>query len=226
MVWIPAGEFEMGSTEESTSEVCTIFGPKRDAGPAHRVYIDGFWMDATEVTNEQFTAFVAATGYVTVAERPLSPKDFPGVPAEALVPGSVVFASPDQVTDLNNVRAWWRYVPGANWRQPQGPQSNLAGREKHPVVHVAYEDAVAYATWAGKRLPTEAEWERAARGGREGQLYTWGPELKPDGRWAGNIWQGRFPVRDTAEDGFAGTAPVATYLPNPYGLYDMAGNVS
>jgi formylglycine-generating enzyme required for sulfatase activity len=214
MVWIPAGKFWMGS-EEGFS----------DTRPVHEVYVDGFWMDQTEVTNAQFAAFVQATGYVTVAERPPDPKDFPDAPPEKLVPGSIVFTPPDGPVPLNNHLVWWRYVPGACWRHPEGPQSTIEGRENHPVVHVCWNDAVAYAEWAGKRLPTEAEWEYAARGGLDRKRYCWGDELCPGGRWQANIWQGHFPNENTAEDGFRGTAPVRSYPPNGYGLYDMAGNV-
>jgi sulfatase modifying factor 1 len=225
MVWVPGGEFTMGSDREATSEQCTVFGPKTDAGPEHRVRVGGFWMDATEVTNAQFAAFVQATGYVTVAERVPAKADFPDAPPEALVPGSSVFSPPKEAVDLSDLRAWWRYVPGACWRRPEGPGSTWKGREQHPVVQVAWSDAAAYARWAGKRLPTEAEWERAARGGVDGQLYAWGNDLRPGGRWMANIWQGPFPYHNTAEDGFAGTAPVRSFPPNAYGLYDMAGNV-
>jgi formylglycine-generating enzyme required for sulfatase activity len=182
-------------------------------------------MDATEVTNEQFDKFVKATGYVTVAERTPRAEDFPTAPPENLVAGSVVFAPTDHPVPLNNHYQWWTYERGASWRHPLGPDSDLAGHEKWPVVQVAYEDAQAYAKWAGKRLPTEAEWEFAARGGRTGESYTWGTELKDGGRWMANIYQGRFPMQDTGEDGFVGTAPVAKFPPNGYGLYDMAGNV-
>lgn len=196
-----------------------------DARPIHRVYVDGFWMDRTEVTNAEFARFVEATGYVTVAERPLRPEDYPGVPQEKLVSGSVVFSPPTQAVPLNNPLLWWRYVPGTNWRHPNGPGSSLSGREKYPVVHIAYEDAAAYAAWAGKRLPTEAEWEFAARGGLTGQNFPWGNELNPDGRWMANIWEGEFPHKNTGADGYTGAAPVASFPPNLYGLHDMAGNV-
>lgn len=196
-----------------------------DARPLHRVYVDGFWMDRTEVTNEQFRAFVDATGYVTVAERPPRPEDFPGVPAEVLVPGSIVFTPPEGEVSLRDHLRWWRYVPGASWKHPEGPSSSIAGREQHPVVHVAYEDAVAYCTWAGKRLPTEAEFERAARGGLEGKRYAWGDEMKPGGKAQANTFQGKFPTSDSGEDGYRGTAPVASYPPNGFGVYDLAGNV-
>jgi formylglycine-generating enzyme required for sulfatase activity len=215
MVWIPGGQFFMGCDRPDMM----------DAQPVHLVSVDGFWMDKTEVTNEQFERFVAATGNVTVADRKPDPKDLPGVPLEKLVPGSIVFTPPQGEVDLNQPYSWWSYVPGANWRHPEGPQSDIKGREKHPVVHVCWHDAVAYARWAGKRLPTEAEWEFAARGGLDRQPYCWGDELKPGGKWMANIWQGRFPSENTAEDGFRGTAPVGSFPPNGYGLNDMAGNV-
>jgi len=196
-----------------------------DARPIHRVQVDGFWMDRVEVTNQQFAAFVQATGYVTVAERTPTAAEFPGAPAENLVAGSVVFTPPARPVPLDNHYQWWSYVKGASWRHPEGPSSQIDGRANYPVVQVAYEDAEAYARWAGKRLPTEAEWEFAARGGTPNQLYTWGNELQPGGKWMANVWQGRFPLKDTAEDGFAGIAPVAQFPPNHYGLFDMAGNV-
>jgi formylglycine-generating enzyme len=215
MVWIPGGEFWMGSQEKSMS----------DAHPLHLVYVDGFWMDKTEVTNKQFEHFVQATGYVTVAERKPHAKDFPGVFEEHLVPGSLVFTPPADSVPLNNFFAWWRYVPGAHWKQPEGRSSTIKGRENHPVVHIAYEDALAYGAWAGKRLPTEAEWECAARGGLDRKRYCWGDQLKPHGIWQANIWQGRFPYENTLEDGFYGTSPVGSFPVNGYGLYDMSGNV-
>jgi formylglycine-generating enzyme required for sulfatase activity len=182
-------------------------------------------MDKTEVTNAQFAKFVDAAKYVTIAERPLDPHDFPGVPADKLKPGSIVFSPPDKPVSLDNPLTWWKFIPGANWRHPEGPQADLVGRENHPVVHISWHDAVAYCEWAGKRLPTEAEWEFAARGGLEGKRFVWGDQLKPNGKWMANIWQGRFPVENTADDGYKGTAPAASFPPNGYGLYDMAGNV-
>ena len=194
--------------------------------PVHLVAVDGFWMDRTPVTNAQFAAFVKATGYVTVAERTPDPKDYPGAPREALVAGSAVFVAPASVTSLDNPMVWWRYVPGASWKHPEGPGSTIKGREDHPAVHVAWDDAVAYLTWAKKELPTEAQYEFAARGGLDRQRYAWGNELRPAaGRTPANIWQGRFPVTDTREDGYAGTSPVSAFAPNGFGLYDMGGNV-
>jgi formylglycine-generating enzyme required for sulfatase activity len=226
MVWVPGGEFSMGG-DESGESLCGLPGLMRDALPIHRVQVDGFWMDRTEVTNEQFEKFVKATGYVTVAERTPTQEEFPMAPPENLVAGSTVFTPTEQPVPLNNHFFWWRYEKGANWRHPDGPDSDLRGREKYPVIHVAYEDAAAYAKWAGRRLPTEAEWEFAARGGVAGRLYAWGNELKPGGKWMANIYEGRFPVDggDTGEDGFKGIAPVAQYPANAYGLHDMAGNV-
>ncbi|WP_265594691.1 formylglycine-generating enzyme family protein [Haloferula sp. BvORR071] len=226
MVWIPGGEFSMGSNESGES-LCGEPGVTRDAQPIHRVYVDAFWMDATEVTNEQFEKFVAATGYVTVAETRPTKKEFPTAPPENLVAGSTVFAPTPQPVKLSNYFQWWAYIHGADWRHPTGPDSDLKGREKYPVVQIAYEDAAAYAKWAGKRLPTESEWEFAARGGKAGELYAWGDDLKPGGKFQANIYEGRFPVvnGDSGEDGFKGIAPVAQFKPNPYGLYDVAGNV-
>jgi formylglycine-generating enzyme len=224
MAWIPGGEFLMG-TEDPTEMFCGGTDPMPDARPIHRVAVDGFWMDRTEVTNERFAKFVEATGYITVAERKPRQEEFPDAPPDKLVAGSAVFSPPAEVVPLGNPLAWWRYVPGANWRHPFGPGSNLDGREKYPAVQIAFEDAEAYARWAGKRLPTEAEWEFAARGGLASQAYTWGTKLKPGNRWQANIHQGQFPSHDTGEDGFAGVAPVAQFPPNNYGLYDMAGNV-
>ena len=197
----------------------------KDSRPIHRVYVDGFWMDRTEVTNEQFAAFVQATGYVTVAERTPRAEDFPGAPPENLVAGSVVFSPPDHAVPLNNHFQWWSYVKGADWRHPLGPQSSIVGKEKFPVVHVAYEDAVAYADWAGRRLPSEAEWEFAARGGLTGQLYPWGNEFRHEAQFMANSHQGHFPDHDTGEDHFVGVAPVAQFEANGYGLYDVGGNV-
>jgi formylglycine-generating enzyme required for sulfatase activity len=197
----------------------------QDSRPFHRVYVDGFWMDATEVTNAQFAKFVQATKYVTVAERVPRAEDFPSAPPENLVAGSVKFSPPPGPVPLDNHFQWWSYEKGANWRHPEGPGSSIAGRDHYPVVQIAYEDAVAYANWAGKRLPTEAEWEFAARGGLSGKLYPWGDELKPAGRTMANIYQGHFPDHDSADDGFRGVAPVAQFPANAYGLYDVAGNV-
>ncbi len=224
MVWIPGGEFSMGAEDPRTH---VHGGPDAmsDARPIHRVHIDGFWMDQTEVTNAQFKEFVQATGYVTVAERTPRAEDFPGAPPENLVPGAIVFAPPDNAVALNDHYQWWNYLPGANWRHPLGPGSDLKGREKYPAVQIAHEDAVAYANWAGKRLPTEAEWEFAARGGLSGKVYAWGDDFMPDGEWRANTFQGQFPVQDNAEDGFRGIAAVAQFPPNGYGLYDIAGNV-
>ena len=224
MVWIPGGEFSMGSDVASES-LCGMPGVTGDAVPVHRVYVDGFWMDKTDVTNEKFQEFANATGYVTIAERAPTKEEFPTAPPENLVAGSTVFTPTPGPVPLNNHFQWWRYQHGANWRHPEGPDTDLRGKEKYPVVHIAYPDAVAYAKWAGKRLPTEAEFEFAARGGLSGKTYAWGDELKPGGKWMANIYQGQFPVNDTGADGFAGIAPVAQFPPNGYGLYDMAGNV-
>jgi sulfatase modifying factor 1 len=187
--------------------------------------VDGFWMDATEVTNAQFEKFIAATGYKTIAERVPSKEEFPDAPPENLVAGSIVFTPTSEPVPLDNHYQWWRYEPGANWRHPDGPNSDLNGRETYPVVQVAYEDAAAYANWAGKRLPTEAEWEFSARGGATGKIYAWGDEFRPNGKYMANTYQGKFPVNDTGDDGHIGIAPVKLYPPNGYGLYDIAGNV-
>jgi formylglycine-generating enzyme required for sulfatase activity len=189
------------------------------------VYVDGFFMDRTDVTNDQFAKFVKSTGYFTVAERKPRLEDFPEAPPENLVPGSVVFSPPNYPVSLNNHFQWWSYVAGANWRHPLGPGSDIKGKGNYPVVHIAYADAEAYAKWAGKRLPTEAEWEFAARGGLAGKPFVWGDSFRPDGKWMANTHQGHFPDTDTGDDGYAGLAPVAQYRPNGYGLYDMAGNV-
>jgi sulfatase modifying factor 1 len=226
MVWIPGGEFSMGAAdpvEQDRNEVG--MHATDDSRPIHRVYVDGFWMDTTEVTNAEFEQFVKATGYVTVAERTPTAEDFPGAPPENLVAGSVIFSPPDHPVPLNNHYQWWAYVKGANWRHPLGPGSDLKGKEHYPVVHVAYEDAEAYAKWAGKRLPTEAEFEFAARGGLTGKPYAWGDEFRPNGKWMANTHQGHFPNKDTGEDGYTGIAPVAQFPPNGYGLYDITGNV-
>lgn len=214
MVLIPGGTFLMGNDEFP------------DSRPIHEVFVSPFYMDRTEVTNAQFARFVEETGYKTVAELPLNPADYPGVPADMLVPGSAVFTPPTHRVSLDNPLQWWRYVPGATWKTPEGPGSSIEGREDHPVVHISYVDAEAYAKWAGKRLPTEAEWEWAAQAGNgNNQPYYWGNELKPNGIWMANIFQGDFPHGNTNEDGFATTAPVGTFKPNAFGLYDMEGNV-
>jgi formylglycine-generating enzyme len=215
MVWIPGGKFQMGSNDPDFP----------DAHPVHEVEVDGFWMDEHEVTNAEFAMFVKSTGYKTIAERPLDPKDFPGVPVQDLVPGSAVFTPPSGQVSLDDPLQWWKYVPGANWVHPTGPTSSIEGKENEPVVHISYEDAVAYSKWAGKRLPTEAEWEFAAQGGHGLQKYYWGNELKLNGKWQANIFQGIFPQKNASEDGFATLAPVKTFPANPYGLYDMEGNV-
>ena len=224
MVFIPGGEFSMGAADPRGMPDGGHEG-MHDARPIHRVYVDGFWMDATEVTNQQFAQFVKATRYVTVAERKPRAEDFPGAPPENLVAGSVVFTPPSQAVALDNHYQWWSYVHGANWKRPQGPKSEIKGKERYPVVHIAYEDAVAYAKWADKRLPTEAEWEFAARGGSSAKLYAWGDELHPAGKWLANTHQGRFPIEDKGEDGYRGIAPVASFPVEGYGLYDISGNV-
>jgi formylglycine-generating enzyme required for sulfatase activity len=222
MVYIPGGEFSMGSTDPLA---------RPDEAPVHRVRVRGFWMDATEVTNAQFAAFVKATGYVTVAERPVDweelrkqlPEGTPKPDDKTLLPGSLVFTPPDHPVDLRDFSQWWTWTTGANWRHPQGPSSTIDGKDAYPVVHVAHEDALAYAKWAGKRLPSEAEWEFAARGGLDAKVNVWGDEPVDAKRC--NTWQGHFPDKNTLEDGFAGAAPVKSFPPNGYGLYDMAGNV-
>jgi formylglycine-generating enzyme required for sulfatase activity len=215
MAWIPGGTFLMGSNDHYPEEA-----------PAHYVTVEGFWMDKHTVTNEQFSRFVEATGYLTVAERPLNPADYPGGKPETLVPGSIVFKKPPHRVDLRNHFNWWTYAPGASWRHPLGPGSSLKrGMARHPVTHIAYEDAEAYARWTGKELPTEAEWEFAARGGLEGAVYAWGDEAAPNGKMMANTWQGEFPIVNLLTDGYERTSPVGSFPPNGYGLYDMAGNV-
>jgi formylglycine-generating enzyme required for sulfatase activity len=226
MVWIPGGEFSMGAADPVGHDANEVgMHATHDSRPIHRVHVDPFWMDETEVTNRQFETFVNATGYVTVAERTPRAEDYPGAPPESLVAGSVVFSPPDRAVPLNDHLQWWSYAKGANWRHPLGPASDLKGLEHHPVVHIAYEDAAAFADWAGKRLPTEAEWEFAARGGLSGKIYPWGDEFMNGARWMANSHQGHFPDQDTGADAFTGAAPVAQFPPNGYGLYDVAGNV-
>ncbi len=193
--------------------------------PVHTVTVSGFWIRPTAVTNREFAEFVDATGYVSVAERPLDPADYPGAPPENLVPGSLVFTMTPGPVDLTHLSQWWAWTPGACWLHPEGPGSTVDDRLDHPVVHVAHEDAEAFAEWAGESLPTEAEWEYAARGGHEGRPFVWGDEAVPDGVYLANFWQGNFPFHNSRADGFAGTAPVGSFPPNDYGLYDMAGNV-
>ncbi|HUS41930.1 MAG TPA: formylglycine-generating enzyme family protein [Ilumatobacteraceae bacterium] len=214
MIEVPAGTFRMGSDDHYPEEA-----------PAHRVSVDAFSISATTVTNEQFATFVEATDYVTLAERPLDPADYPGAPPENLVAGSMVFTMTPGPVDLHHLSQWWTWTPGASWRAPDGPRSSIDSRPDHPVVHVAYEDAEAYASWAGEELPTEAQWEYAARGGADGYAFTWGDEAVPDGTYLANFWQGDFPWRNSEADGFTGTAPVGSFPPNAFGLFDMAGNV-
>jgi formylglycine-generating enzyme required for sulfatase activity len=214
MVWIPGGTFLMGSDRHYPEEA-----------PAHRVSVDGFWMDAHAVTNREFSKFVEATGHVTLAEKPANAADYPNAKPELLVPSSVTFRKAARPVDLRNRYNWWVYTQGADWRHPQGPGSSLHGLWNHPVVHVALEDVEAYARWAAKTLPTEAEWEFAARGGLDGAEYVWGDEFTPGGKSFANTWQGEFPWQNLLTDGFEGTAPVGSFPPNGYGLYDMAGNV-
>ena len=224
MVWLPGGEFSMGAADAPNMNDVGMKATE-DSRPVHRVYVDGFWIDKTDVTNQQFEAFVKATGYVTVAERKPRAEDYPTAPPENLVAGSIVFSPPDHPVPLNDHFQWWSYVHGANWMHPLGPNSDIKGKGNYPVVQIAFEDALAYAKWAGKRLPTEAEWEFAARGGLSGKPYAWGEEFRPNGKWMANTHQGSFPVKDTGEDGHVGITAVAQYPPNGYGLFDMAGNV-
>ena len=224
MAWVPGGEFTMGSD-----------GPlaRENEKPPHRVRVRGFWLDVAPVTNDEFARFVKATGYVTTAERAPDWEELrkqlpPGTPkpdASVLVPGSMVFTPTDGPVDLRQMANFWRWVPGASWNHPEGPDSDLAGRAEHPVVQVSWDDAVAYAEWAGKRLPTEAEWEFAARGGTSGTTYWWGDEFRPGGAFVANTWTGKFPYENTSEDGFPRTAPIRSFPANGYGLFDMGGNV-
>ena len=214
MVWIPGGVFQMGSEQHYPEEA-----------PVHKVKVNGFWMDRFLVTNAQFQKFVKETNYITFAERPANPADYPGAKPELLEPASTVFIKPTKPVDKSNRYNWWIYQRGANWRHPEGAGSSIKGRDKHPVVHVTYEDVLAYAQWLGKSLPTEAEWEFAARGGLEGAEFAWGDELHPQGRMLANTWQGDFPYENTRQDGYERTSPVGCFPPNPYGLSDIIGNV-
>lgn len=224
MVWIPGGSFTMGSEDPTATPY---------EGPEYTVEVSGFWMDATEVTNAEFREFVEATGYKTIAERPIDweelkqqvPPGTPKPPEEMLQPGSLIFAPPHQAVPLDDYSRWWAWQTGADWQHPHGPDSNIKGKDDFPVVHIAYEDAQAYAEWAGKRLPTEAEWEYAARGGNTHEAFAWGDELTPSGRYLANFFQGNFPYNNSGQDGYSGAAPVKSFTPNSYGLYDMIGNV-
>jgi formylglycine-generating enzyme len=214
MAWIPGGEFLMGSED---------FYPEER--PVRPVRVEGFWMDELPVTAADYRRFARETGYVTLAERPLDPEDYPDADPELLLPGALVFRATAGPVPLDDYRAWWEYVPGAFWKRPGGPGTTINGRDRHPVVQVAFEDAEAYAAWAGKKLPTEAEWEHAARGGLEGAAFAWGDEHFPGGKPAANTWQGRFPWENLGLDGYEGTSPVGSFPPNGYGLFDMTGNV-
>lgn len=214
MLWVPGGTYTMGSNHHYPEEA-----------PEHRVTVDGFWMDRTLVTNARFARFVEATGHRTFAEIAPRAEDYPGALPEMLFEGSLVFIKPQGPVDRRNLRNWWHWTRGADWRHPEGPGSTIDGRDQHPVVHIAYADALAYAAWEGKALPTEAEWERAARGGLEGTEFAWGDALTVDGRHMANTWQGQFPWENLAEDGFEGTSAVGTFPPNGYGLVDVIGNV-
>ena len=224
MVWVPGGVFMMGGDNKQASI---------DEYPKHKVTVSGFWIDVAEVTNKQFAAFVNATHYFTIAERKPNwnelkkqlPPNTPKPNDSVLVAASLVFRQPKKAVELNDYTQWWEWKPGANWKHPHGPDSDIAGKEKYPVVHIAWPDAVAYCKWAGKRLPTEAEWEFAARGGLENNIYPWGNEPVNVGKQKANYWQGEFPTKNTLEDGFFYTAPVGFYAANGYGLFDMAGNV-
>jgi formylglycine-generating enzyme len=214
MVWIPGATFLMGSDRHYPEEA-----------PAHEVTVGGFWIDPRPVTNAEFGRFARKTGHVTTAERAPDPADYPGARPELLVPFSTVFVAPRHRVSLADPYSWWTPVPGADWRHPQGPGSSVRTKPDHPVVHVAWDDAAAYASWAGKAIPTEAEWELAARGGLDGAEFAWGDELNPRGEWMANTWQGEFPTQNTGEDGYPGTSPAGAFPANGYGLYDMIGNV-
>jgi sulfatase modifying factor 1 len=213
-IWIPGGTFRMGSDRHYQEET-----------PVHRVTVGDFWIDRTPVTNREFRKFVSATGYVTFAEIPPDPKDYPGALPHMLKAGSLVFTPPKHAVDLRDPNQWWNFKFGANWRRPYGPRSSISGLGDHPVVHIAYRDAEAYAKWAGKDLPTEAEWEFAARGGLDRAEFAWGDEFTPSGKHMANTWQGAFPQENLASDGYERTSPVTTFPPNGYGIYDMIGNV-
>jgi len=215
MVQIKGGSYLMGSTDPAFE----------DARPLHKVTVNSFWMDEHEVTNAEFTGFVKATKYITIAEKQLNPADYPNVDPKDLVPGSAVFTPPANTVNLDNPMQWWKYVAGANWKYPLGPGSDIKGKEKFPVVHVCYTDALAYAQWCGKRLPTEAEWEYAARAGGSNTIYYWGNQLHPNGKWMANNYQGHFPDKDSGADGYKGASPVKMFPANKFGLYDMDGNV-
>jgi formylglycine-generating enzyme required for sulfatase activity len=214
MVWVPSGQFLMGSNDHYPEEA-----------PAHRVHVDGFWIDRFTVTNAQFAEFVADTGHVTVAEKPPDPALYPDADPSLMEPASVVFTPPSRPVSLSDHMAWWSLVPGADWRHPRGPGSDLVRLDAHPVVHVAWADVAAYADWVRKSLPTESEWEYASRGGGRGTEYVWGDELTPGGRHMANVWQGNFPVQNLAADGYEWTAPVGSFPANGYGIFDMIGNV-
>ncbi len=215
MTWIPGGEFAMG----------VVAPGMEDAQPVHRVKVDGFWMDETEVTNAEFARFVQETGYVTTAEKDVSATEFPELTDEQRQAGSIVFASPDRPVPLTDHRQWWAWQVGADWRHPEGPESSIEGKDNYPVVQVTWDDVQAYAKWAGKRVPTEAEWEFAARGGLEDKPFVWGDDFSPGGKLMANTFQGKFPVENTIADGYKMAAPVKSFPANGYGLYDMAGNV-
>ena len=214
MIWIQGGAFRMGSDRHYPEEA-----------PAHNAAVDGFWIDRTPVTNRQFREFVRATGHVTFAEKRPDPRDYPGALPHMLYAGSLVFSPPARVANLADWSQWWQFLEGADWRHPYGPKSSINGLDNHPVVHVALSDALAYASWRGKELPTETEWEFAARGGLDGAEYAWGDEFTPGGKHMANTWQGEFPRQNLTEDGFARTSPVTAFPPNGYGVYDMVGNV-
>lgn len=213
-IFVPGGTFRMGSEEYYEEE-----------GPVRSVTVAGFWIDRTDVTNAEFAEFVAATHYVTDAERKPDPKDYPDIPADKLQAGGAIFTAPTGVRSLEDPNAWWAFAPGADWRHPDGPGSSVAGHDDDPVVQVSYNDALAYARWAGRDLPTEEQYEYAARGGLVGKTYAWGDELVPGGKYQANVWQGTFPNQNEGGDGFSGRAPVGCFPANRYGLYDMTGNV-